>query len=235
MKQKSPARPSAPEIVAWLKKTGTQRTRDGMARYGLPSAKAFGVPVSTMQAYAKHLGRDHELALALWQTGWYEARMVAAFLDEPERVTSSQMDQWCRDFDNWGIVDTVCFHLFDRTAHGFAKVRKWSKLEGEFQKRASFALLACLALHDKQAPDEEFLRCLPLIEAASADERNFVKKGVLWALRLAGRRSAALNAAAVDMAKRLAGLTEPSARWIGRTALKDIASATVLRKFRVQP
>jgi 3-methyladenine DNA glycosylase AlkD len=193
------------------------------------------VPVGKIQQLAKRMGRNHAWALALWNTGWYEARMLAAYVDEPGRVTAKQMDRWCRDFDNWGIVDTVCFALFDRTAHAFDKVRQWASKPGEFQKRAAFALLACLALHDKAAPEEAFARCLPLIERAAADERNFVKKGVSWALRLIGRRSQRLNAAAVALARRLAAAERPAARWIGKGALKELTRAGVLRRLKARP
>jgi 3-methyladenine DNA glycosylase AlkD len=132
------------------------------------------------------------------------------------------MDRWCRDFDNWGICDTVCFCLFDRTPHAWAKIAKWSGSREEFVKRAAFALLASLALHDKTTADGPFLASLPLIERAAADERNFVKKGVSWALRGVGRRSPALKAAAVTVAGRLAASTEPAARWVGKDALRDL-------------
>jgi len=203
-----------------------------MARYGLPSDKAFGVAVGTMQQLAKRLGRNHELATALWGTGWCEARMMAAFLGEAERVTSAQMDSWCQDFDNWGICDTVCFHLFDRTPHAFAKVTQWSRNSDEFGKRAAFALLACLALHDKQAGDEPFAQCLPLVEHAARDERNFVKKGVSWALRLIGRRNLQLNAAAVKLAQRLSRSPHAAARWTGKGAFKELTSPAVMRRLR---
>ena len=221
----------AEAVVAWLKRTGTKRERDGMARFGLPSDKAFGVSVGTMQRYAKEIGPSHELSLALWETGWYEARMIAAFVGEPERVTPAQMDRWCADFDNWGIVDTVCFKLFDRTPHAWAKVDQWSRGEEEFVKRAGFALLACLALHDKAAGDDQFIKRLPLIERESTDERNFVIKGVSWAFRLIGRRSPALNEAAVKLSRKLADSPSKSARWLGKGALKELTSPAVVRKL----
>src|SRR5258705_3332599 len=111
--------------LSWLKRHATKRTRDGMARYAIPSDNALGVTMSDLKVLAKRLGRDHELAAALWETGLYEARMLAALVDEPARVTSVQMDRWCRDFDNWGIADTVCFALFDRTPYAWQKVAKW--------------------------------------------------------------------------------------------------------------
>ena len=157
--------------------------------------------------------------------------MLTSFVDEPARVTPAQMDRWCRDFDNWGICDTVCFHLFDRTPHAWAKVAQWSDQPGEFVKRAAFALLASLAGHDKSASDEEFLATLPLIERAATDERNFVKKGVSWALRRIGRRNAALNAASVTLARRLADSPQAAARWVGKDALRDITSAAVMRSL----
>lgn len=217
----------AEEVVAWLQRNGSKQTRDGMARYAIPSDKAFGVPVGTMQRHAKQLGRNHELAMALWKTGWYEARMIAASLGEPARLTSAEMDQWCRDFDNWAVCDHACFHLFDRSPHAWRKVVAWSGRRGEFQKRAAFALLASLALHDKEASDEKFLRSLPLIEQAAIDERNFVKKGVSWALRLIGRRSAGLNEAALSLSRRLAESPEAAAVWIGKAAVKELSSPAV--------
>jgi 3-methyladenine DNA glycosylase AlkD len=231
MPTRPPKDPDVDSVVASLKRLASKRYRDGMSRYGLPSDNAFGVPVGAIQKLAKRLGRNHDLALALWKTGWYEARMLAAFIDEPERVTPAQMDRWCRDFDNWGICDTVCFHLFDRTPHAFRKVTQWAGRRDEFVKRAAFALLACLALHDKRTGDEPFARCLPLVERAATDERNFVKKGVSWALRGIGRRSLDLNVAAVEVARRLGASSNAAARWVGKDALRELTSPAVTRKF----
>jgi len=222
-------------VITRLKKLSSRSTRDGMSRYGLPSDNALGVPVGKMQTLAKEIGRNHELAEGLWKTGIYEARMVAAFLDEPTLVTTAQMDRWCRDFDNWGIVDTVCFKLFDQTPHAWKKVLQWSKRRDEFQKRAAFALLACLGVHDKEATNEQFLACLPLIEEASTDERNFVKKGVSWALRVIGRRNAELHNSCVRLAEGLASSMNPTARSLGKEALREFKSAVVMRQLKKRP
>lgn len=220
------------EAIAWLEKRGSRKRREEMApRYGVRAAKAFGVSMADLQRLARSLGPDHELALALWATGWYEARMLATLVDVPALVTPAQMDRWCRDFDNWGICDTACFHLFDRTPHAFRKVEKWSRSREEFVRRAAFALLACLALHDKAAPTEAFARCLPGIEAAASDERNFVKKGVSWALRAVGERNPELHAAAVALARRLAASPDKAARWLGKDALRQLARPAVARRL----
>jgi 3-methyladenine DNA glycosylase AlkD len=210
------------DALSSLERMATKKDFDNLARFGIAAPKAFGVSMANIQKLAKRLGRSHELAAKLWDTGWYEARMLTAFVDEPERVTSTQMDRWCRDFDNWGIVDTLCFKLFDRTPHAWKKVEQWHDKRAEFVKRASFALLASLALHDKSAGDERFLESLTFIESASTDDRNFVKKGVSWALRSVGRRNAKLKAAAVKLSRRLVDSEEPSARFIGKEALREL-------------
>jgi 3-methyladenine DNA glycosylase AlkD len=230
----APKRDTAAEVKAVLtrlERLGSKRNREGMARYAIVAEKVFGVSVGTLRTLGKQLGRDHDLALALWDTGWYEARMLAAFVDEPDRVTPAQMDRWCRDFDNWAICDTLCFQLFDRTPHAFAKVAQWANRKPEFEKRAAFALLASVAAHDKGAPDEKFLVCLPLVERAATDERNFVKKGVSWALRGVAHRNAALHAAALELAQRLAASDDATARWIGKDTLRDVTRPLVLRKL----
>jgi 3-methyladenine DNA glycosylase AlkD len=224
---------SASDVVAWLKKSGSKKARDGMARYGLPSDHAVGISVGALKTKAKALGRDHDLAIALWKTGIYEARLLAAFVGDPARVTPAEMDRWCKDFDNWGVVDTVCFSLWDRTPHAFAKVRAWATRKPEFERRAAFALLACLALHDKVTKDDgPYLDSLKLIERAAADERNFVKKGVSWALRLVGRRSRGLHAASMALSKTLAASEDATERWLGKEALKDLGKPALMKKFR---
>src|SRR5262245_10684749 len=198
-----------------------------MARYAIPSDRAFGVSMGELQRYARSLGRSHELAAALWKTGYYEARTLAAFLDEPARVTAAQMDRWSRDFDSWAICDTVCFHLFDRTPHAFRKVEQWSKRREEFPKRAAFALLWGLSGHDKQSGDEPFIEALALVEREAGDERNFVKKAVNMALRAVGRRSPRLHLEALAVAERLAASTDGTERWVGRDALRELTSRPV--------
>ncbi len=218
-------------VLAWLKRHGTKATRDGMARYAIPSDKAFGVSVGTMRQEAKRLGRNHDLAAALWETGWYEARMMATFLAEPARITSAQMDRWVHDFDSWAICDTACFHLFDRSPYAWRKVALWSKQREEFIKRAAFALLWSLSTHDKGADDERFTEGLRFIELAATDERNFVKKSVNMALRSIGKRNHALNSAAKAVARRLAESTHATARWIGKDALRELTSSAVTQRL----
>ena len=158
--------------------------------------------------------------------------MLAVFVAEPARVTPALMDRWARDFDNWAICDHACFHLFDRTPHAWRKIAQWSKSREEFVKRAAFALLASVALHDKQAPDAPFLKALPLVERGATDERNFVKKGVSWALRGVGRRNAAVHGPSVAVARRLAASESPAARWVGRDALRELTSAAVVKRLK---
>jgi len=210
------------EALEWLERHATRSTLEGMARYGIPSERAFGVPVGETKAFAKRIGKDHGLALQLWASGWYEARLLAAFLDDPEQVTARQMDQWAADFDNWAVVDTVCFHLFDRTAHAWKKARQWTTAKAEFTKRAGFALIWSLTVHDKAASNQAFLECLPLIEQGALDERHFVKKAVSMALRAIGKRNPALRKAAIETSRRLADSGEASPKSIGKEALREL-------------
>ena len=217
--------------LAWLERRGTKKSRDGMARYGIVAKKVYGVSMGTMQSLAKELGRSHELSQALWKTGWYEARMLASMVGEPDRVTPAQMERWAKAFDNWAVCDTATFVLWDRSPHAWPKVREWSARKEEFVKRAAFAMLASLTVHDKQAPDERYLEGLELIDREASDERNFVKKAVNWALRSIGKRSPALNKKAVALAQRLAAKTDAASRWVGKDALRELTSPAVQRRL----
>jgi len=226
-----PLQDEVQSALEWLKSHSTRATLDGMARYAIPSDKALGVAMKDIKALGKMLGHRQELATALWDTGVYEAQMLASFVGDPAAITPAQMDRWCKAFDNWAFCDAMCFNLFDRTPHAWDMVAQWGQRRGEFEKRSAFALLWSLSVHDKRAGDDRFMQGLALIERAAADERNFVKKAVNMALRAIGKRNAALHTAALALAHRLAGSAEPAARWVGKDAAKELASPAVLLKI----
>ncbi|MEZ5975924.1 MAG: DNA alkylation repair protein [Planctomycetota bacterium] len=218
------------DALRWLEAKGTKKQIQELDKYGIEAAKPFGVTVGDLKKYAKQIGTDHKLALELWKSGRYEARMLATMVDDPEQVTVAQMNTWAADFDNWAIVDTACFHLFDRTAHAWKKVPQWAKAKPEFTKRTAFALLWSLSVHDKDASDGAFQDGLKLIEKAADDEREYVKKAVNMALRAIGKRNAKLHAAALQTAQLLAKSEDATPRWIGSHALRELSSPAVRKR-----
>jgi 3-methyladenine DNA glycosylase AlkD len=218
--------------LRWLKSHSRKATLDGMARYAIRSNHAYGVAMKDIKALGKTLGPNQELASALWDTGVYEARMLASFVGDPAELSSAQMDRWCKDFDNWAFCDAMSFNLFDRTPHAWAKVKQWSSKRNEFEKRTAFALLWSLTVHDKESADDAFIEGLTLIEREVSDERNFVKKAVNMALRATGKRNRSLNAAAVATARRLAGSEDATAKWVGSDALRELKNPAVMKRLK---
>jgi 3-methyladenine DNA glycosylase AlkD len=224
-------------LLAELQALGSEADRAGMARYGIQVERAFGVSIAALRRIARRLGSDHALALALWDTGCHEARLLASFVDDPAAVTPEQAEAWAADFDSWDLCDQVSTSLLDRTALGWPLARSWALRTEPWVKRAGFALMAGLAVHDRAASDRDFVELLPLIEAAASDERHYVSKAVNWALRNIGKRNAALHAAALVCAGRILAQAEAraggprggdaaarSARWVARDALRELES-----------
>ena len=222
----------SPEILAKLKSLENPDNRAGMARYGINTRKAYGVPIPVLRKLAREIGRDRSLAADLWKSGVHEARMLACFIDDPVKVTEKQMDEWVKDFDSWDICDQVCSNLFDRTCFAPQKAVEWSSREEEFVKRAGFVLMAALAVHDKKACDEPFRKFLEIIRRESVDDRNFVRKAVNWALRQIGKRSLYLNGHAIKTARKIGGIDSRSARWIASDALRELQSDAVQERLK---
>jgi 3-methyladenine DNA glycosylase AlkD len=220
----------AERVVKELRAAGTAENRTGMARYGIAGDVA-GVSLAAMKPIQKRYRRDHAFAAALWQTGLYEARILACSLDEPGKVTQSQMDAWAGEFDNWALCDGACLHLFVDTPFVESKIEKWAKDRREFVRRAAFSLIACYTVHRKEVPDDRFAGFLDLVERCATDERNGVKKAVNWALRQIGKRSKALHRPALALAKRLAASDDKTARWIGRDAVKELTDPAQLKRI----
>lgn len=203
-----------------------------MQRFGISTKTALGLRKPQMEAVAKKIGRDHALALQLWDSGIHEAKHVAAMIDDPKQVSEDQMDRWVKDFDSWDVCDDCCGTLFDKTPFAYRKAMEWSGREEEFVKRAGFALMAELAVHDKGAEDGKFLQFLPVIKMGAVDERNFVKKAVNWALRQIGKRNIALNRHAIVVAEEIARLESRTARWVAADTLRELKSEAVQNRLR---
>jgi 3-methyladenine DNA glycosylase AlkD len=225
--------PMVSGVLRLLRSRAREANLEGLARFGISGGRRLGVSVPDIRAVAREIGRDHRLALALWKTGIVEARQVAAMIDDPRLVTEKQMETWVADFDSWDVCDGVCLNLFENTSLVWKKIREWAKRDEEFVKRASFALIAGRAWHDKTAPDGRFLALFPLLERAATDERNFVRKAVNWALRNIGKRNPKLNRAAIRLARRLQQSGSRSARWIAVDAIRELESDAVQRRLRL--
>jgi 3-methyladenine DNA glycosylase AlkD len=220
------------EIINRLKALASPEAVKGMARFGINPENTYGISIPVLRKMAREIGRDHALAQELWSSGVHEARILASFIDDPRLVSEEQMDAWAADFDSWDVCDQCCANLFDKTEFAYRKAVEWAARDEEFVKRAGFALMACLAWHDKRAPDEAFLAFLPVIKRESADGRNFVKKAVNWALRHIGKRNAALNIMAIDAAKEIQAIGSKAGRWIAADALRELTSDKVQEKLR---
>jgi 3-methyladenine DNA glycosylase AlkD len=213
---------STTNILNQLKAKADSDNLEGMARFGMTVEKRLGVSVPDLRLLAKETGKDHSLSLKLWKTGIAEARIVASMIADPAELTGKDMDEWVKDFNSWDVCDQVCMNLFEKTPLASQKIFEWSEREEEYIKRAAFALIACLAWHDKQAADQKFIEFLPVITRGATDQRNFVKKAVNWALRNIGKRNPRLNKAAIKTAREIQHLDSKAARWIAADAIREL-------------
>lgn len=221
--------------LAALRAAGSPENVEGRARFGITTAgAAYGVPMPVIQALGREIGKDHVLAAELWASGVYDARLLAAYVAEPAKVTRAEMDAWCGAFDSWAVCDTACFALWWHVPLAWDRIRAWAKRDEEYVKRAAFALIASVALHDKRADEaaieRELVAAIALCEKAARDPRNFVKKGVSWALRSIGSRSSALRDRALASGARLAKSSDATERWIGKDVVKDLERPLVIAR-----
>ncbi len=219
-------------VVRELKSVADPKVRAKLAYFGVNAPKAYGISAPVLHTFARHIGKDQELAERLWSTGIHEARILAPLIGEPEKITAAQMERWVRDFGSWDVVDTACCYLYAHAKPAWRKIHEWSNRRGEFEKRAAFSLAAYLSYKDKAADDSAFERFLPVIERESCDERNFVKKAVNWALRNIGKRNPHLNAAAIRCAERIRQQDSRTARWIAADAIRELKSEAVQARLR---
>lgn len=223
---------SVKEILKKLESLKNPKNVEGMARFGIrPKTKILGIPIPELRKIAKQIGKNHKLAQELWDSKIHEARILAGYIEEADKITEKQFEKWVKDFDSWDVVDQVCSAVLDRTDFVYKKIFELAERKEEFVKRTAFTLICCLAVHNKKMPDGKFLRFFPIIKKASTDERNFVKKAVNWALRQIGKRNKTLNKQAVKLAKEIQKIDSRPAKWVAAGAIKELTSIKVQNKL----
>ena len=219
------------EVIAELKSMGDSQSAAGMARYGIKTDRALGISIPDLQGLGKTIGKHHQLAGELWSCGIHEARILACMIDDPQQVTEAQLESWVKEFDSWDVCDQCCNRLIRKTQFAREKSLDWARRPEEFVKRAGFVLMAVLAVHDKEAADQQFDSFFKLIQLEAVDGRNFVKKAVNWALRQIGKRNIRLNQKAIAVAEDIRRIDSKAARWVAQDALRELRSDNVQKRF----
>jgi len=219
------------KVIKKLKSLSNPEAIIGMTRYGITPENTYGVSIPNLRKITKEIGISHKLAQQLWTTNIRETRILASMIDDLDMITEEQMENWVNEFNYWEICDQCCMNLFEKTEFAYKKAVEWSSREKEFVKRAGFVLMARLAVSDKKADDDKFEKFFPVIKREAADDRNYVKKAVNWALRQIGKRSLNLNSKAINAAKEIQGMDSKSAKWIASDALRELTNDTVQKKL----
>ncbi|MFW9851862.1 MAG: DNA alkylation repair protein [Candidatus Thorarchaeota archaeon] len=224
------------EIIEEFENLYDPTSIEGMKRGGIDPEKAYGIKIPVLRKMAKKIRKNRDLAQQLWELGYRETMILAGMIDDPVQVTEKQMDNWISSpyFSYWEIVDQTCMNLFYLTENAYKKAIEWSTREGEFEKRASFALIAVLAWKDKTATDSRFEDFFPIIKRESIDNRNNVKKAVNWALRQIGKRNLYLNSKALKVAREILEIDSKSSNWIARDAIKELESEAIQERLKQQ-
>ena len=226
--------PTTEEIITKLKAKARPDQLAGMARYGMKTENRLGVQIPELRRLAKEIGKDHKLGLELWRTGIAEARILASMVDEPEKLTNQQMDNWVKDIDSWDVGDQTCMNLFEKTPLAWKKIEEWSQRPEGFVKRTAFGLLACIAWHSKTATDEQFTALFPIIAQGATDERKSIQKAVSWALRNIGKRNPQLNWAAIQLAQQILETKTKPTRWVASDVTRELTSQAVQDRLRIR-
>ncbi|MCX6773272.1 MAG: DNA alkylation repair protein [Candidatus Micrarchaeota archaeon] len=221
----------AADLIMHLKKKANPKNVEGMKKFGVNVEGALGIPIPHLRKLARNIGPHHDMAGDLWRSKIHEARILAAYIEDPKRVTERQMEEWVSDFDSWDLCDQVCGNLFDRTEFAHKKAMEWTSRKEEYVKRAGFVLMAVMAVHDKHAKREMFMNFFPVMIRECQDDRNYVKKAINWALRQIGKRSLTLNKEAIVVCNQMLKIDSPSAQWIAKNAKWELEGEAVQKKL----
>ena len=199
-----------------------------MKKFGIQYVKSYGLRLPQIRKIAKQCGKNHDLALKLWNHGYHETYLLATIVEEPDKVDSKQLNDWVHTFYSWDLVDQACINLLRFIPEAIDNIFIWCNSDEEFVKRTAFSLIAVLAVHNKNL---DFDKYFDILKEGSKDNRNFVKKSVNWAIRQIGKIDVENNRKALELAYEILGISNKSSKWVARRAIKELESEKVQAKI----
>ncbi len=212
------------KIIEILLSLKNEKNIAGMERFGIKSDKLLGISMKDLESISREIGKHHALALDLWSTGYHEARLLASMIAVPEQSTIEELNSWVHDFDNWAICDSVCGKYIRKTEFVYDLIFEWEKSDMLYVKRAAFACMACIAVHNKKLTDDYFDRYFDLIARNVLDERHYISKAVNWSLRQIGKRSVVLKERSLELSHqiKIKNPQNKTALWIAKDAIREL-------------
>lgn len=202
---------------------------ENMKKFGIRYVKSYGLRLPQIRKVAKQCGKNHDLALKLWNHGYHETYLMATLVEESEKVSSKQLNDWVNMFYSWDLVDQACINLLRFIPEARENIFIWCDSDEEFVKRTAFSLIAVLAVHEKESDFEIYF---DVIKEASKDNRNFVKKSVNWAIRQIGKIDLENNRKALNLAYEILEIDNKASKWVARGAIRELESEKVRSKFK---
>jgi 3-methyladenine DNA glycosylase AlkD len=216
------------EILTQLETLGDEeKIKFKEQKFGVTANKALGIYQKDLKEIANQIPKSNQLALDLFDTGIYEARILCAKLFDKNDLTEELMEKWVITFENWEICDTFCMGLFAKSKFAVPKALEWTSRESEFEKRAGFAIIAAYCMADKKASNDVYEKFFPIVIQNATDERIYVKKAISWALRNIGKRNNDLTKKAINVAQQMRQIDNQTASWIGRDVLRELEGEKV--------
>ena len=200
-----------------------------MKKFGIRHVKSYGLRLPQIRKIARQCGKDHDLALKLWDYGYHETYLLATLVEEPEKVNSTQLNEWVNTFYSWDLVDQACINMLRFIPEAIENIFIWCESDREFVKRTAFSLIAVLAVHEKQSDFEIYF---DILKEGSRDNRNFVKKSVNWAIRQIGKIDVENNRKALELSYEILEMNNKASKWVARGAIRELESEKVQSKFR---
>lgn len=217
------------EIIQEFEELSDVDFANNMKKFGIRYVKSYGIRLPQIRKIAKQCGKNHDLALKLWNHGYHETYILATMVEESEKVDSNQLDEWVHAFYSWDLVDQACINLLRFIPEAIDDIFIWCKSDEEFVKRTAFSLIAVLAVHNK---DSNFDKYFEILKEGSRDSRNFVKKSVNWAIRQIGKSNKENNIKALNLSYEIIEFDDRSSKWVARGAIKELESEKVQAKLK---
>ena len=219
------------DVIAYFEEISDENVVNSNKRFAIGCEYSYGIRLPVIRKLAKEIGKDHDLAIELWNHPYHESHLLATMIEEKEKITYKQLNEWVNSFYSWDIVDQACINLLIDLPEAHENIFVWCDAEEEFVKRTAFSLIAVIAVRDKKADADDFDKYYPLIKNASFDNRNFVKKSVNWALRQIGKRDLECNKRALKTAYEISEIDDKTCKWISSNAIRELESEKVQKKI----
>ena len=150
-----------------------------MRQKGLDYHLNWGATLPRLREKADEIGKNYDLAIALWKENVRECKILATMIMPPDEVLPEVIDIWMEQTPTSEIAEQAAFNLYQYLPYAPEKAYTWMASDKELYQLCGFHILSRLFMNGQEPNERGINEFVDQALAALQGESMIVRKAAM--------------------------------------------------------